>query len=175
MPLSTENLEESGEDPCDVEENFSTKQLFSLAWQIAKGMVIIFVFWMECCWDSGSEYNLERRIQKSIFYKHEIDGINILAVFLDMSISKWLIWKKIFRSTQFWLNSFRYASERKYLDQISADIYFSFQFFSYTYLLSVRRTPVITFWDDFNRCFFAYLLLESSRRKQPCSQRPCCP
>ena len=41
MPLSTENLEESGEDPCDVEENFSTKQLFSFAWQIAKGMVII--------------------------------------------------------------------------------------------------------------------------------------
>ena len=46
MPLSIENLEESGEDPCDVEENFSTKQLFSLAWQIAKGMVIIFVFWI---------------------------------------------------------------------------------------------------------------------------------
>ena len=41
MPLSTENQEESGEDPCDVEENFSTKQLFSFAWQIAKGMVII--------------------------------------------------------------------------------------------------------------------------------------
>ncbi|CAH3033999.1 unnamed protein product, partial [Porites lobata] len=38
MPLSFENLEESGEDPCDVEENFSTKQLFSFAWQIAKGM-----------------------------------------------------------------------------------------------------------------------------------------
>ena len=53
MPLSIENLEESDEDPCDVEENFSTKQLFSLAWQIAKGMVIIFVFWIECCWDSG--------------------------------------------------------------------------------------------------------------------------
>ena len=47
MPLSTENLEESDEDPCDVEENFSTKQLFSFAWQIAKGMVIIFVFWIE--------------------------------------------------------------------------------------------------------------------------------
>ena len=44
MPLSTENLEESDEDPRDVEENFSTKQLFSFAWQIAKGMVIIFVF-----------------------------------------------------------------------------------------------------------------------------------
>ena len=73
---------------------------------------------------------MERRIQKSIFYKHEIDGINILAVFLDMSTLKWLIWKKIsFWSTQFWLNSFRYASKRKYLDQISADIYFSFVFF----------------------------------------------
>ncbi|CAH3024374.1 unnamed protein product, partial [Porites evermanni] len=38
MPLSIENLEESNEDPCDVQENFSTKQLFSFAWQIAKGM-----------------------------------------------------------------------------------------------------------------------------------------
>ena len=75
---------------------------------------------------------MERKIQKSIFYKHEIDGINILAVFLDMSTLKWLIWKKIsFRSTQFWLKSFRYASELKYLDQISADIYFSLGFFSY--------------------------------------------
>ena len=46
MPLSTENLQESGEDPCDVEEKFSTKQLFSLAWQISKGMVIIFVIWI---------------------------------------------------------------------------------------------------------------------------------
>ena len=46
MPISTENLEESDEDPCDVEENFSTKQMFLLAWQIAKGMVIIFVFWI---------------------------------------------------------------------------------------------------------------------------------
>ena len=46
MSLSSENLEESDEDPCDVEENFSTKQLFSFAWQIAKGMVIIFVFWI---------------------------------------------------------------------------------------------------------------------------------
>ena len=40
-PLPIENLEESDEDPCDVGENFSTKQLFSFAWQIAKGMVII--------------------------------------------------------------------------------------------------------------------------------------
>ena len=46
MPLSIENLEESDEDPCDIEENFSTKQLFSFAWQIAKGMIIIFVFWI---------------------------------------------------------------------------------------------------------------------------------
>ena len=34
--------------------------------------------------------------------------------------------KSSFWSTQFWLNSFRYASKHKYLDQISADIYFSF-------------------------------------------------
>ena len=45
MPLSFENQEESGEDPCDVEENFS-QQMFSLAWQIAKGMVIIFFLWI---------------------------------------------------------------------------------------------------------------------------------
>ena len=45
MPLSFENQEESGEDPCDVEENFS-RQLFSLAWQIAKRMVIIFFLWI---------------------------------------------------------------------------------------------------------------------------------
>ncbi|CAH3191301.1 unnamed protein product [Porites evermanni] len=38
MPFSMEKLEESDEDPCDEEENFSTKQLFSFAWQIAKGM-----------------------------------------------------------------------------------------------------------------------------------------
>ena len=34
-----------------------------------------------------------------------------------------------FRSTQFWLNSFRHESKGKYLDQISADIYFSFVVF----------------------------------------------
>ena len=45
MPLSTENLGESDEDPCDEEENFS-QQMFSLTWQIAEGMVIIFVFWI---------------------------------------------------------------------------------------------------------------------------------
>ena len=65
-----------------------------------------------------------------MFYKHEIDGINTLSVFLDMSTLKWLIWKKSsFLSTQFWLNSFRYASKRKYLDLIIADICFSFVFF----------------------------------------------
>ena len=45
MPLSIENLVESDEDPCDGGENFS-QQLFSFAWQMAKGMVIIFVFWI---------------------------------------------------------------------------------------------------------------------------------
>ena len=45
MQLSVENLEESDEDPCDEEENFS-QEIFSLAWQIAKGMVIIFLFWI---------------------------------------------------------------------------------------------------------------------------------
>ena len=47
MPLSIENLEESDEDSCDVEENFSTKQLFSFAWQIAKGMVIIYLCFLD--------------------------------------------------------------------------------------------------------------------------------
>ena len=52
MSLSIENLEESAvEDPvCDEEGNFSTKQLFSLAWQIAKGMVITFIFWIMLLW-----------------------------------------------------------------------------------------------------------------------------
>ena len=45
MPLSIENLVESDKDRCDVEENFS-QQLFSFAWQMAKGMVIIFVYWI---------------------------------------------------------------------------------------------------------------------------------
>ena len=45
MPLSIENLGESDEDPCDEEEKFS-QQMFSLAWQIAEEMVIIFVFWI---------------------------------------------------------------------------------------------------------------------------------
>ena len=36
IPPSTENLEESDKDPCDEEENFSTKQLFSFAWQKLK-------------------------------------------------------------------------------------------------------------------------------------------
>ena len=38
MSLSIENLKESDEVLCD-EESFSTEQLFSLALQIAKGMV----------------------------------------------------------------------------------------------------------------------------------------
>ena len=124
MPLSIENLEESGEDPCDVEENFSTKQLFSFAWQIAKGMVIIFVFWIECCWDSCSEYNLERRIQKSIFYKHEIDGINILAVFCPRrdfaqkakSRGGILVTRAYIKESTYRLNLQSYSQYRKNLD-----------------------------------------------------------
>ena len=45
MPLSIENLVESEEDLCNGGENFS-QQLFSFAWQMAKGMVIIFVYWI---------------------------------------------------------------------------------------------------------------------------------
>ena len=41
MSLSIENLDE---DLSDEEENFSTKQLFSFAWQIAKGMVTTLIF-----------------------------------------------------------------------------------------------------------------------------------
>ena len=33
-------------DLSDEEENFSTKQLFLFAWQIAKGMVTTFIFWI---------------------------------------------------------------------------------------------------------------------------------
>ena len=43
MSLSIENLDE---DLSDEEENFSTKQLFSFAWQIAKGMVTALIFWI---------------------------------------------------------------------------------------------------------------------------------
>ena len=42
MSLSNDNLQESDNE--DEEEGFSTKQLFSFAWQIAKGMVIWIVF-----------------------------------------------------------------------------------------------------------------------------------
>ena len=41
MSLSIENLDE---DLSDEEENFSTKQLFLFAWQIAKGMVTTLIF-----------------------------------------------------------------------------------------------------------------------------------
>ena len=81
MSVSIENLDE---DLSDEEENFSTKQLFLFAWQIAKGMVTTLIFWIMMIW-FWSQYNLERRIQKSAFYKHEIDGVNKLAVFLDIS------------------------------------------------------------------------------------------
>ena len=44
MPHLIENLDEdSGEEEGD-EESFRTKQLFSFAWQIAKGMVITVIF-----------------------------------------------------------------------------------------------------------------------------------
>lgn len=81
MSVSIENLDE---DLSDEEENFSTKQLFLFAWQIAKGMVTTLIFWIMMIW-FWSQYNLERRIQNSAFYKHEIDGINKLVVFLDIS------------------------------------------------------------------------------------------
>ena len=81
MSLSIQNLDG---DLSDEEENFTTKQLFLFAWQIAKGMVTTLIFWIMMIW-FWSQYNLERRIQKSAFYKHEIDGVNKLAVFLDIS------------------------------------------------------------------------------------------
>lgn len=40
MMLPTENHEEMDEEDS---ENFTTKQLFSFAWQIAKGMVIVLI------------------------------------------------------------------------------------------------------------------------------------
>ena len=40
MILQTDNHEEIGEGDSD---SFTTKQLFSFAWQIAKGMVIVLI------------------------------------------------------------------------------------------------------------------------------------
>ena len=47
MSLSIENLDE---DLSDEEENFTTKQLFLFAWQIAKGMVTTLIFWIMLIW-----------------------------------------------------------------------------------------------------------------------------
>ena len=43
MSLSIQNLDG---DLSDEEENFTTKQLFLFAWQIAKGMVTTLIFWI---------------------------------------------------------------------------------------------------------------------------------
>ena len=40
------SMDNQGQDTCEHEESFATKQLFSFAWQIAKGMVINFVIWI---------------------------------------------------------------------------------------------------------------------------------
>ena len=44
MLLSIENLDEAANIE-EEEDSFTTKQLFSFAWQIAKGMVIILTAW----------------------------------------------------------------------------------------------------------------------------------
>ena len=85
MSLSNDNLQESDDE--DEEEGFSTKQLFSFAWQIAKGMVIwsYFLDNVVLILILSITRHRRRKIQKSILYKHEVDGIIEFIVFLDMS------------------------------------------------------------------------------------------
>ena len=85
MSLSNDNLQESDDE--DEEGDFSTKQLFSFAWQIAKGMVIwsYFLDNVALILLMTITRHKRRKIQKSILYKHEVDGIIKLIVFLDMS------------------------------------------------------------------------------------------
>ena len=121
MSLSNDNLQESDDE--DEEGGFSTKQLFSFAWQMAKGMVIwsYFLDNVALILLMSITRHKRRKIQKSILYKHKVDGIIKLIVFLDMSTVFFHLNgldEKIFqvdRSTQF-----RYAPGRKYLDQIIA-------------------------------------------------------
>ena len=85
MSLSNDNLQESHDE--DEEGGFSTKQLFSFAWQIAKGMVIwsYFLDNVALILLMSITRHKRRKIQKSILHKHEVDGIIKLIVFLDMS------------------------------------------------------------------------------------------
>ena len=59
-----ENFDEDSSEEEDYEESFHTKQLFSFAWQIAKGMVITvifycFIFYKTCpAW--GNLYNRQQ-------------------------------------------------------------------------------------------------------------------
>ena len=45
MPHLIENSDEDSSEEEGDEESFRTKQLFSFAWQIAKGMVITVIFY----------------------------------------------------------------------------------------------------------------------------------
>ena len=85
MSLSNDNLQVSDDE--DEEEGFSTKRLFSFAWQIAKGMVIwsYFLDNVALILILSITRHRRRKIQKSILYKHKEDGIIKLIVFLDMS------------------------------------------------------------------------------------------
>ena len=83
MSLSNDNLQESDDE--DIEEDFSTKQLFSFAWQIAKGMVIWSYFLDNVALILILSITRHRKFKTSILYKHEVDGIIKLIVFLDMS------------------------------------------------------------------------------------------
>ena len=81
MSISNDDLQESDDE--DEEEGFSTKQLFSFAWQIAKGMVIwsYFLDNVALILILSIIRHRRRKIQKSILYKHEVDGIIKLIVF----------------------------------------------------------------------------------------------
>ena len=75
MPHLIENSDEDSSEEEGDEESFRTKQLFSFAWQIAKGMVITvifycFIFYKTC--PGGNLYNGpqgEDSPEKSAFFR----------------------------------------------------------------------------------------------------------
>ena len=84
MSLSIENLKESDEVLCD-EESFSTEQLFSLALQIAKGMVNTIIFWITLQW--------------SLIWQN--DGQNRECILLAMIFKNYIWFRRSFDQTFF--------------------------------------------------------------------------
>ena len=80
-------IEDSSEEEVD-EESFRTKQLFSFAWQIAKGMVITVIFYCFILYKTcrGDPYNGPQgddSPKKSAFlgFLHETVGISLVEVY----------------------------------------------------------------------------------------------